>query len=77
MRKLGCALFTIAILLSDVMCAHVAYVYRGMLCGIEHLGYSAPAGIAFLIAIPYLIGIVACVIAGAILIRKWRKRKAE
>ena len=67
-------LFTaLAIVLSDIMCFAVAYNYRGMLCGIEHEGYSAPASIAFIYAIPFLIGIVACVI----LVIKFRKKKKE
>ena len=37
----------LAVLLSDVMCAVVAYLYRDMLCGIAHDCYSAPAGVAF------------------------------
>ena len=32
--------------------------YKDMLCGIEHLGYSAPASIAFLYSIPFLLGII-------------------
>ena len=36
----------LAVLLSDVMCAVVAYLYRDMLCGIAHDCYSAPAGVA-------------------------------
>lgn len=52
----------LAIALSDVMCLVLAYNYRDMLCGIEHAGYSAPASIVFLYAIPFALGIVACVI---------------
>ncbi len=73
MMKVSRILFAVAILLSDVMCAHVAYLYRAMLCGIEHLGYSAPAGTAFLYAIPYLSAIAACVIVAILLRRKARK----
>ena len=60
----------LAILLSDIMCAVVALNYRDMLCGIEHAGYSAPASTAFLYAIPFVVGIVAC----AIVAIKFRKR---
>ena len=73
MKKTAYVLFTAAILLSDVMCAHVAYLYRAMLCGIEHMGYSAPANTAFLYAIPYAIGIAACLIVGIVLLRKAKK----
>ena len=73
MKKLSWVCFAIAILLSDIMCAHVAYQYRAMLCGIAHMGYSAPAGTAFLYAIPYALGIDACVTIGIVLRRKAEK----
>lgn len=56
MRKLSHLFSAVAILLSDVMCAVVAFGYRDMLCGIEHSCYSAPASVAFLYAIPFGIG---------------------
>ena len=60
MKKL-CTLFTIlAVLLSEIMCAVVAYSYRGMLCGIAHQGFSAPATVAFLYAIPFIAAIALC-----------------
>ena len=62
MKKLSFVFTAIAIVLSDVMCFLVAFIYRDMLCGIEHAGYSAPASIAFLYAIPFLVGIAVCVI---------------
>ena len=62
MKKLSVIFGLLAILLSDIMCAVVAYTYRDMLCGIEHAGYSAPVSTAFLVAIPYIIGIVICVV---------------
>lgn len=67
MKKLSWVCFGAAVLLSDIMCAHVAYLYRAMLCGIEHMGYSAPAGTAFLCAVPYVFGIASCVILGILL----------
>jgi hypothetical protein len=73
MKKAAFVLFGLAVLLSDVMCAHVAYLYRAMLCGIEHMGYSAPAGAAFLYAIPYAVGIAVCVTVGIVLFRKAKK----
>lgn len=51
-----------AILLSNVMCATVAYNYCDMQWGIQYCGYSAPARTAFLLIIPYTAGIVICVI---------------
>lgn len=49
-----------AVLLSDVMCAVTAYGYCDMLWGVRCGGYSAPAETAFLLAIPYAVGIVIC-----------------
>lgn len=62
MKKLSYLFIALAILLSDIMCVVVAYNYRGMLCGIEHAGYSAPAGTAFLYAIPFVAGITVCAV---------------
>ena len=57
MNRLGKLFAALAVVLSNVMCIVVTYCYRDMLCGIAHAGYSAPAGIAFLYAIPFLAGI--------------------
>ena len=70
MKKLSRLFAIIAIVLSNIMCAVVAYNYRGMVCGIEHLGYSAPASIVFLYAIPFVILIVACVILSIVFNKK-------
>lgn len=70
MKKLSVIFGLLAILLSDIMCAVVAYNYRGMLCGIEHAGYSAPASTAFLYAIPFVVGIIVC----AVLAIRFRKK---
>lgn len=52
----------LAVLLSDTMCMVVSYNYCDMLWGIRYADYSAPASVAFLTAIPFLIGIAACVV---------------
>lgn len=70
MKKLSIIFWLLAILLSDIMCAVVAYNYRDMLCGLEHSGYSAPASTAFLLVIPYAVGIAACVILAIFFRRK-------
>ncbi len=49
-----------SVLLSNVMCATVAYNYCHMVYSIKYEGFSAPANVAFVIAIPYLIGIIIC-----------------
>ncbi len=56
------ALFTgIALVLSHVMCAVVAYEYCNMIWG-QAQGWSAPPETALALAIPYLIGIGLCMI---------------
>ena len=60
MKKLSNLFIVLAIVLSNIMCTVVAYNYRDMLCGIEHAGFSAPASVAFLYAIPFVIGIIVC-----------------
>ena len=72
MKKISYIFAALSIFLSDIMCAVVAYNYRDLLCGIEHAGFSAPASIAFLYAIPFAIGIIACVVL-AIIFRKKAK----
>ena len=52
------------------MCAVVAYGYCDMLWGIQYACYSAPASVAFLLAIPYAVGIAVCVILAAVFYRK-------
>ena len=70
MKKLSYLFIAIAILLSNIMCSVVAFNYRDMLCGIEHLGYSAPASVAFLSAIPFGIGIIICAVVAYTLYKK-------
>ena len=62
MKALSTVFLILAVLLSDVMCAVVAYNYCDMVWGIKCAGYSAPAWAAFATAIPFAIGIVVCVI---------------
>ena len=64
----------IALILSHAMCAEVAFNYASMLCAIEHKGFSAPADVAFLFAVPYSIGIAICVVLALVFNSKARKR---
>lgn len=73
MKKLSIFFTILAVLLSDIMCSVVAYNYRDILCGAEHLGYSAPAGTAFLLAIPFLVGIIVCTVCAIVFWRKGNK----
>ena len=73
MKKLSRIFLVIAIIVSHVMCAFVAYVYRGMLCAIEHAGFSAPADVAFFYAIPFLVITFLCLIISFVLNKKSKK----
>ncbi len=62
MKVLSTVFFILAVILSDIMCAVIAYNYCNLLWGIKYAGYSAPAETAFLAAAPYAAGIAVCVI---------------
>ena len=62
MKKWSVLFTVLAIVLSDIMCFVVGFNYRSLLCGVEHAGFSAPASIAFLYAIPFMVGIMVCTI---------------
>lgn len=69
MKKFSNIFIILAVVFSDVMCAVVGYNYATMQWGIKYAGYSAPSSTAFLHAIPFMVGIVACAIL-AIIFRK-------
>ena len=60
----------LAILLSDAMCAYVAYAYCDLEWAGKYAGASAPASTAFLFAIPFAIAIVICAALSIIFKRK-------
>lgn len=62
MKRLSRLFAALAVVISNVMCFVVAYNYRDMLCGIEHAGYSAPAGTAFLYAVPFAVAVTVCAV---------------
>lgn len=71
MRKaLGNIFCGLAVLLVIVMCVVIISGYQKMKQGIEFEGYSAPTGVVFLYAIPFLIGSAACLIIAFVLRRK-------
>ena len=70
MKTLSTIFWILAVILSDVMCAVVAYNYCDMVWGIRYAGYSAPASTAFILAIPYGIGIAVCVMLAALFKKK-------
>ena len=69
-KRLSIMFFIISAVLSNIMCAVVAYNYRAMICGIDHMGYSAPASSAFIYAIPFFAGIVVCIILAVVFKKK-------
>jgi len=69
MKKIYNIFIILAILLSDVMCAVVAYNFGILYLGGRYGMYSAPTWVAFLYGIPFVIGILVCVIV-AVVIKK-------
>ena len=77
MKKMLTKLFVVlAVILSDVMCTIVAYNY----CSLKYSNpsfqrtiTSAPASVAYLYAIPFIIGIVVCLILALIFYKKSNK----
>lgn len=72
-RRLARLFAALAVLLSDVMCAAVAYNYCALEWGGRYAGYSAPASIAFLLCIPYGAGIALCAAAAWLFGKKAQK----
>lgn len=70
MKKLSIIFSVLAILLSDIMCAVVAYNYCALEWGGKYEGWSAPASTALFLAIPYVIGIIICIVLAVIFKRK-------
>lgn len=75
MKKMGRLFIVLAILLSDIMCAVVAYNYCALQWGGRYAGYSAPASTAFLYFIPYGIGVVFCLILARFFYKKQRNKE--
>lgn len=72
-RSLYYGFAALAVLLSDAMCAAVAYSYCQLeWCG-RYAGCSAPASTAFLLAIPYTAGIAICAVLSMRFCRKYRE----
>lgn len=62
MKKLATVFRILAFLLSHVMCARVAYCYCAQEWGQKYAGWSAGPEVAFFLAIPYLIGMIVCIL---------------
>ena len=74
MKKLSILFLVLSLILSHLMCIFVTSNYCSMLCGIEHQGFSAPASTAFLYAIPFIIGIIACTVLANIFYKKSKSK---
>ena len=70
MKKMSNIFGALAIILSNVMCAVVAYNAGILYMGGKYGMYSAPVWVAFLYAIPFGIGIAVCIIVAVVLRRK-------
>lgn len=77
MKALSTVFYVFAVLLSDVMCAVAAYNYCDMVWGIQYAGYSAPASVAFLTAIPYAAAIIVCIVLAVHFRKKLYKHPQE
>lgn len=69
MKKWSSLFFLLASLLCSAMCAVVAYEFCEIKWEIKTCYTSAPVDIAFLYAIPFAVGIIAC-LAAAFCLRK-------
>ena len=68
MKPLSIIFWILAVLLSDVMCALVAWNYSIMKS--NDMFNSAPPSTAFLLAIPFLVGIAVCVVLAIVFGKK-------
>ena len=68
MKTLSIVFQILAVLLSDVMCALVAWNYSIMKS--NDMFNSAPPSTAFFLAIPFVIGIAVCVVLAVVF---WKK----
>ena len=60
MKKLSVAFTVLALLLSHLMCAVVAYNYCALWWGGRYAGWSFPPRVAFTLLIPYSAAIIVC-----------------
>lgn len=69
-KRLAWLFAALAIVLSHVMCAAVAYNYCTLQwCG-QYRGCSAPAGTAFLLCIPYGTGMIICAVLACLFAKR-------
>ncbi len=75
MKSLATLFWIVTVLLSDAMCAVVAYSYCDLIWGGKYAGYSAPPCIAFIYAIPFGIGIIVSIVLAVFFTRKTMQQK--
>ena len=66
-KRLRAVFLILAVLLSNAMCAVVAYSCCELQWGARFAGYSAPFKTAFLYALPYTAGIIICLVIARLL----------
>ena len=77
MKKAILVFKLIAVILSYAMCITVSYLFGVSVCASANLLTSAPAWVALLLAIPFLIAIAICVVIISILQIKSKKTSLE
>ena len=75
MKKAFWFCITAMLLLSHTMCAVVSYEYASLQCAVKHALTSAPASLAFLLAIPFAVAILIFAVAAFFCHRKLKKFK--
>ncbi len=60
---LQCLSLALAVMISNIMCAAVAYNYCSLQWSAVYEGSSAPPSVAFLFALPFLAGIILCMLS--------------
>ena len=70
MKHLSTMFAIIALILSHIMCAVVAYNYCALQWGGRYEAWSFPAWSAFMLAIPYSLAIACCILLAVVFKRK-------
>ncbi len=73
MKRLSTSFFILAILISNIMSAFVAYKYCDFLWAEKYSATSAPATVAFLYLIPFIIVIGICITLSLIFLKKEKR----
>lgn len=63
----------LSLIISHTMVIVVARNYANIQCWIQHEGFSGNTSIAFALGIPYLVGLIVCILVSIIFYRKSKK----